>query len=330
MRTYKFENAYILDAYTLVGPLEHHGPLGLYYDYAIDDYYFGCKTFEEAEMKMMYTSIAKILEQNKIKKSDIDLFFAGDLNNQLAISSFNAMSFKFPYLGIYNACSTATEGLLLSALLTDSNRFEKIMVSSTSHNKVANKQFRYPNEYGGQKRLTQTTTVTGAFSVIVTNQETNIKISSATVGKVISYGIKDVNDMGSAMAPACKDTLITHLKELNLMPSHYDMIITGDLSAVGTQMFEHLLYEEEKVTLANHVDTGLMIFDVNKQDVQSGGSGPSCIGVVSFSMILKKLREAKLNKVLLIATGALFNPTSIAQKREIPCIAHAISLERVL
>lgn len=311
--TFKYNNVFINDTYTIVGPLENRGPLSNYFDKHYDDYYFKCKNFDEAE--------ASILRESILKLDKSDLIISGDLQNQIAASSFGVKDLNTPYLGVFSACATSVESLIIASNMIEKNQIKNCICSTSSHNNTAEKQFRFPIEYGGFKPKTTTYTVTGAASVFLSRKKSDIKVESSTIGKVIDMNIKDAYKMGAVMAPAFIDTLNTHLKDLNRKPEYYDLILSGDLGIYGKEIINDIL------KLKNYDDTACMIYDKN-QNVYSGGSGPVCAPLVLYSYIFNLMRNNKLKKVLLIATGSLHNQVSVNEKRSIPSIAHAISLEK--
>lgn len=318
--TFKYNNVYLNDTYTIAGIKEKEGPLGSYYDKTYSDFYFGSKTFEQAESKIIEEAV------NALNKK-ADLFISGDLLNQIVASNYAASKLNIPYLGIYSACASSAEGLIIGSNFIENNMINSCICSTSSHNNAAEKQYRYPIEYGGIKPKTTTFTTTGVGVAYISNKRDNIKIESATIGKVIDMGIKNVFDMGSVMAPACSNTLYTHLVETKRDPSYYDLILSGDLGRYGKDIFKTLMKEDYNIDLTNYDDSACIIYDINKQDVYAGGSGPACLPLVAYSYILKKMKNKELKRVLLLATGALMSPTMVNQKCSIPAICHAISLE---
>lgn len=326
--SYIFDKVYIKTTSTISGHLEQIGPVGGFIDECFNNNYCNTKTWEKAEMALLEGAIRIILEKSNLKKDDISLFIGGDLNNQIVINNYVLKKFAFPHLGIYSACATLCEGLFIGASLIDCVNIDNVIVATSSHNSTSERQFRNPTEYGGQKNITTTFTATGSAACLLTRQPTNIKISKATIGKIVDSTILDASDMGRAMAPAAADTLLTHFKNFKESPKDYDLIVTGDLSKFGKETFLKLL-KEEQISLDNYEDTGLMLFDISKQQVFSGGSGPACIALVSMGYLYKMMAKGAYQKILLIATGALLNPIMTFQKETIPSIAHAIVLERV-
>lgn len=325
--TFKYNNIYINNTSTITGPMESNGPLSKFYDKSYNDFYMGTKTWEQAEIKLMQESIDLVLEKENKIKSDIDLFIAGDLSNQIATSNYVASTLNMPYLGIYNACATSIESIIIGINFLESARAKNVLVATSSHNNAAEKQYRYPVEYGGPKRKTTTFTVTGGAAAIISNRESDIKVESATIGTSVDSGIKDVYNMGGAMAIAAAKTIYEHLKDLKRDPSYYDLILTGDLGVYGKDILRDYIRIEYNIELNNLDDSACMIYDIDNQQVYAGGSGPACLPLVSYSYIFELMKKNKLKRVLLVATGALMNPSLVNQKETIPSIAHAISLE---
>ena len=328
--TTKYKNVYVKDARTVVGPYEYNGPLGKLFDKHYDDMYFKEDTLEKAETKLMSDSIDLILEKNKLKSENIDLFIAGDLQNQITSSTYAAGKLNVPFLGIYTACATNTEGLAIGATYIESKICKNVIVSVSSHNMVSEKQFRNPTEYGAPKPSTATFTATGGASLLLTKEKSKVRVESATIGTPVDYSQTDPLNMGSVMAPAAAKTIHEHLKDLGRTVDDYDLILTGDLGIVGKEILKDFMQTEYNITLKNYNDCGVMLYNLEEQtDVQAGGSGPVCSALVVYSNILKKLEKKELKRVLYVATGALFNPTTIFQKSNILSIANAISLESV-
>ena len=326
--TTKFNNVYIDECYTIASIYEKDGPISDYFDLIYDkDFYYGCDTFEKAEEKMLSNSISKLINRAKAIDSDVDYVIAGDLENQIASSNYAMRDFNIPFLGIYSACATFGEGLLLGANLIEGKRANKIIVATSSHNMVAEKQFRNPTEYGAPKKKSTTWTATGAASMLLTNRKKRIKITSATAGIVQDKGIKDVNNMGAVMAIAAADTIKRHLNDLKVKADYYDLILTGDLGIYGKNILIEYLKDSGIDLSKNYDDCGLILYDIKKQPVYAGASGPVCSALVLCSYILKEMERGKYQKVLIVPTGAVFNSTKVFQKDSIPSIAHAIGLE---
>ena len=329
--TIKYKDVYIKDVSTVVGPYENKGPLSKRFDKHYDDMYFHMDSLEQAEIKLMKDSIDLVLKKSNTLKSDIDLFIAGDLQNQITASSYTAGSLELPFLGIYTACATNVEGLAIASEYISNKTCDHVLVSVSSHNMVAEKQFRNPTEYGAPKPNTATFTATGGASCILTNKKSKVRIDSVTIGTPVDYEQTDPLNMGSVMAPAAAITIQEHLSDLNRTIDDYDLILTGDLGIYGKEIFKDFLKKEYNIELSkNYNDCGVMLYDLEKQkDVQAGGSGPVCSALVLYGDIFKKLETKELKRVLYIATGALFNPSLVFQKENILSIAHAISLESV-
>lgn len=326
--TTKFNNVYVGNASTIASVYEKDGPLADYFDLVYDkDLYYGCDTFEKAEEKLLHDSIKRLLDKSKLKESDIDCVISGDLENQIAASDYAMSNFKIPFLGIFSACATFGEGLFIGANFIEGKRAKNIIVSTSSHNMVAEKQFRNPTEYGAPKKKTTTWTSTGGVSLLLTNKKSKIKVTSATVGMVQDKKITDVNNMGAVMAIAAADTLERHFKNLKIKPDYYDLILTGDLGCYGKEILIDYMKTMDIDLSKNYDDCGLLLYDIKKQNVFAGASGPASSALVLCSYILKEMENGKYRRVLIVPTGAIFSPTRVFQKDSIPSIAHAISLE---
>ena len=240
--TTKYKNVYIKDTLTIAGIYESNGPLNKYFDYHYKkDFYFGEKSFEKAEIKLLKDGINYLLKKTKTKEENIDLILSGDLQNQIVSSNYAIRNYKIPFLGLYNACSTIAEAIIIASTMIDAKKINNCIVATSSHNMAAEKQYRNPTEYGTPKPLTSTFTTTGSAQALLTNEKTNIKVESTTIGKIIDKGIKDVNHMGAVMAPAAADTIYNHLKNLNRNPDYYDLILTGDLGKYGKEILINYL-----------------------------------------------------------------------------------------
>ena len=327
--TFKYNNVYINDTATVTGPNEANGPLSKYFDKSYKDFYMGLSTWEQAESKLIVEAVDIVLNKISRTKFDIDLFISGDLLNQIAASNIAATSLGIPYLGVYNACATSVEGLIVAANMIEAKQIKNAITCASSHNNAAEKQFRYPVEYGGPKPKRATFTTTGAASAYLSYNKQGIRIESATVGSVVDANIKDAFNMGAVMAPAAAQTIYRHLMETKREADYYDLILTGDLGRYGKNILRECIQTEYGITLKNYDDTACMIFDLDNQPVYAGGSGPACAPLVTYSYIFDLMRKKELNRVLLVATGALHSQTTVNQKLTIPSIAHAISLEVV-
>lgn len=315
---------------SIVGPKEMQGPLAQYFDLHIKDVFFEEKSFEKAESKMLETCINNLLVKTGLTQNDIDVIFSGDLLNQCISSGFAMRNFDVPFLGLYGACSTFCEGLLLSSILIESKAAKQVIASASSHFCSAERQFRMPLEHGNQKSPLAQSTVTGSGAALVTNREVadnGIHITHVTPGKIIDLGVTDMSNMGAAMAPSVYSTISNHLTDTGRTIDYYDYIFTGDLGVHGSDML-HELFKKEGIDISQrHKDCGVLIYDEQNQDVNSGGSGCGCIASVFSSYIFNELKAKNLTKILLIATGALMSPTSSSQGESIPGIAHAIAIE---
>ena len=325
--TFNYKNVYLDETSTIAGIYEAEGPLKDYYDKCYKDFYFNEKTFELAEIKLMNESIDILLNKTKKKNTDIDIHISGDLLNQITSSSYTAAKKQIPFIGIYAACSTSTLGLIIASNMINARQVKNAIVSVSSHNCTSEKQFRQPVEYGGPKPKRSTFTVTGAASALLINKPTNIKITSGTLGTVVDLGIKDPFNMGAVMAPAAAKTIYTHLLNTKTKPSDYDMILTGDLGVYGKKILKEYMQKEYNIELGNLQDSACMIYEIDEQEVNAGGSGPACLPLVTYGYILDKMKKNRLKKVLLVATGALLSQTLVNEKQTIPAISHAICLE---
>lgn len=318
MSSFKYNNVYITDYETICGPLEYQG--NLKYKNHISDFYYGEKTFEEAEIKLQNYCLSKLLNNNKIKT--VDLLIGGDLINQITITSYNLKNKNIPFLGIYNACATFNEALIILANHIENNMIDNGIAITSSHTNTSERQFRFPVEYGCNKKKYQTVTTTGAAACLLTNKKTNIKIESSTIGSVIDYGIKDACNMGAVMAPSASNTLNKHLKDLKRDINYYDLIVTGDLGKTGSKIFKELIKKEHNLEIKNYFDCSSILYKEN-QNTLDGGSGPVVVPLVLFNKII----NSNYKKILILATGSLHNPVMVNLKKTIPSITHAISLE---
>ena len=317
----------ILETSSIVGPKESEGPLAKYFDQCLSDEFWGEKTWEKAESKIIKENVNSVIAKSGIPETDIQYCFAGDLLNQCISSSFGLRELNMPFFGIFGACSTFVESLCLGSVFVESGAASNILCATSSHFCSAEKQFRFPLELGNQRPPTSQWTVTGSGAAIISNSGKPPYITCITPGKIVDMGIKDSNNMGAAMAPAALDTLVTHFRDTGRKPSYYDAIITGDLGHIGKQILTELAESKGYNIKANYNDCGVLIFDQETQDTHSGGSGCACCGAVFSGYFFKKLKEKEINRMLLIATGALMNSTSSQQGETIPGIAHAIAIE---
>jgi len=309
------------------GPFEAQGPLAGDFDILHEDIWLGQDSYEKAEKKLLEQACEIVIHKAGMKKEDIQFFLSGDLINQIISSSFTARTLGAPYLGLYGACSSAMEGLALASLIVDSKSAQNALAATSSHNAAAEKQYRYPTEYGSQKPPTAQWTVTGAGAVLLGQQGQGPQVTSATIGRVIDMGLSDPFNMGSAMAPAAVDTIQAHFRDLNRDPSYYDIIATGDLGRVGHEIAGDLLSKHGlKIPHKIFTDCGILIYK-ESQPVMAGGSGCGCAATVTYGHFLNRMQKGELKRILVVATGALLSPMSYQQKESIPCVAHAVSIE---
>lgn len=326
-QTIRFDNPPVINAAAcIVGPKEGQGPLAATFDRIVDDIYYGEKSFEKGERKFLEETIKLLLDKENLTSQDIDFLVAGDLLNQIISASFAAGSLEIPFLGIFGACSTMAQGLMLAAILVDGGYASKVISASSSHYCTAERQFRAPVEQGIQRPMSAQWTVTGAGAFLVSGEGQGIRVTHATVGKAIDAGIKDANDMGAAMAPAAVDTIVTHLQDVGRSPMDYDLIITGDLASVGRNIAADL-GNQQGYDLSHLSDCGILIFDHETQDTHSGGSGCACSAVVTAGHLIQQMQAGKYNRILVVGTGALLSVTSAQQGDTISGIAHGVVLE---
>ncbi|TXL67525.1 stage V sporulation protein AD [Cerasibacillus terrae] len=327
-RTWNFPNKpVIISTGTVGGPLEKEGKIPDAFDVLYDENWLEQNSFEQAQQVLLEEAIDQAIKKSSIQEEQVEFFLGGDLINQITPTTFAINSKDFGYMGLFNACATSTEGLALAAHMVDSNAANFVLTGTSSHNAATERQYRYPTEYGSQKPPTAQWTVTGAGCALVAKQGTGPVITSATIGKVVDMGMTDPFNMGGAMAPAAVDTIMTHLKERNVPPSYYDLIITGDLGKVGREASLELLNQKGiHISQDKFIDCGLSIYK-NDQPVLAGGSGAACSTVGIYGHFLQKIIKGKVNRILAVATGALHSPLTVQQKGTIPCIAHAVSIE---
>lgn len=326
-RTLIFKNRPSIGGYfSVVGNKEGEGPLNEWFDRILEDDKFGEESWEKAESKMVLTAVNGSLETATLTSGEIDLYLGGDLLNQCIATNYTLRELEIPFIGLYGACSTMAESLVVGATLIDGGFAQNLVCATTSHFCTAERQFRYPLEYGGQRPLTSQWTVTGAGATVLTNKSTSPYIAYATVGKVIDLGISDVNNMGAAMAPAACDTILAFFADTGFSKDDYDLILTGDLGKIGLEMLNKLLLDNDFDIKDKLNDCGCMIFDDKKQDTHCGGSGCGCAASVLNSTIIKSLKDGSLSRILFVATGALMSPTTTQQGESIPAIAHLLEI----
>lgn len=327
-QTIKFDNPpVVMETASIVGPKEGEGPLKDTFDRVIDDIYFGEKSFEKAERKLIEEAIKLVLQKQNLKASDIDFLFAGDLLNQTISANFVAATLGIPFFGLYGACSTMMEGIILASILIDGGYASKVIAGTSSHYCSAERQYRGPVEQGLQRDMSAQWTVTGAGAFLLSDSGKGVTVTHGTIGKVIDAGVKNPSEMGAAMAPAAVDTIITHLQDTGRTVEDYDLIVTGDLGSVGRSIAVDL-GNQQGYDLSQLEDCGVLIFDPS-QDTHAGGSGCACSAVVTASHFMQQLRSGKYQRILSVGTGALLSVTSTQQGESIPAIAHGVVFEHI-
>lgn len=315
---------------SIVGPKEGEGPLAQFFDNILKDDYFGEDSWEKAESKMLKEAVKNAIKASGRGSTDINFMFAGDLLNQIVSSSFAARELQIPFVGLYGACSTMAESICMGAMLIDGGFGEAVVCATSSHFSSAERQYRFPLEQGVQRPPFSQWTVTGAGATVLAEVGNGPYITHVTIGKVMDFGIKDANNMGAAMAPAAVDTITAHFNETGRGPEYYDLILTGDLGNIGKAITLDIMQKEGFDITKVYNDCGSMIFDGAKQDTYAGGSGCGCAAVVLNGYIAKEMKKGNLNRVLLVATGALLSPTTSWQGESIPSIAHAVAIEKTI
>jgi stage V sporulation protein AD len=312
------------------GPFEANGNLANDFDILHEDLWMGMDSYEKAHRVLIEEAIKTALDKANVQKEQVQFLFAGDLINQITPSSFAAKTMQIPYFGIFGACSTSMEGLALASFVVNYQGAKNVLTGAASHNAAVEKQFRNPTEYGGQKPPTAQWTVTGAgVGLIIPNDSSKSLpvVTSATIGKVIDMGLSDPFNMGGAMAPAAADTIMAHFRDLQMEPSDYDLIITGDLGKIGNEVAYKLLQQSGlNIEKSHFKDCGLLIYKED-QPVQAGASGAGCSATVLYGHLLNQMKKGIYKRILVVATGALLSPLTFQQKESIPCIAHAVSIE---
>ncbi len=317
----------IIATSSIAGPKECEGVIGRYVETALSDDMFGESTYEKAECKMLSTVIDGAIANAGLDRNEIDMIVSGDLLNQIISASFAARDFSVPFLGVYGACSTMAESLAVAAAFVNGGLCKNVVAATGSHFASAERQYRYPLELGCTRPPQSQWTVTAAGGSLVSDRGDGVRITAATLGKVVDFGITDVNNMGAAMAPAAADTILAHFRGTKEEIEAYDLIVTGDLGALGSRILKDLTWEKGLNINQNHVDCGEIIYNVIEDEYQ-GGSGAGCSAVVLNSYLYHKLMTGSLKKILFVATGALLSTVSSGQGESIPCIAHAVVLER--
>lgn len=327
-QSFVLESPPVITAWASVaGKKEIEGPLSHTFDVKCRDTYFGQSTWEQAEKQMQQLALRKLAEKADIPQSELDLVFSGDLLNQCIGSSFTLRNTGIPHLGLYGACSTMAESLLMASMAVGGGFADKVAAMTSSHFASSERQYRFPLGYGGQRTPTSQWTVTGSGAALVCSQGKGPKITSCTIGTVTDLGIKDANNMGAAMAPAAMATIKAHMQDLNRTPNDYDLIVTGDLGQLGKELLLEL-GKQEGISLGGKItDCGTLVFDNTAQDVHAGGSGCGCSAITLCGYLLDRLNTGKLKRILFCGTGALLSPTSTQQGLPIPGVCHAVCIE---
>jgi stage V sporulation protein AD len=327
-RTWIFENKPVIISTGVVGgPFEANGSIPEDFDLLHEDLWMGQDTYEKAHKVLLEEACKRATEKAKLRTDDVQFILAGDLINQITPSSFASRTLGMPYLGLFSACSTSMEGLALGAFIVNGKGAKYLLTGASSHNTAVEKQFRYPTEYGGQKPPTAQWTVTGAGVALLSEQGEGPYVTSATIGRVVDMGLTDPFNMGGAMAPAAVDTIEAHLRERQIDPSYYDLIVTGDLGQIGREIALDLMHKHGlSIPNEQFQDCGLIIYREG-QPVLAGASGPGCSATVVYGHLLNRMKKGEFSKILVVATGALLSPLTFQQNETIPCIAHAVSIE---
>lgn len=323
-------NVSLLSGAAIAGKKEGEGPLKKYFDTILEDAEWGEQTWEKTESKMQKEAVITAINKANCRVNDIHYIFAGDLLNQCIGTSFGIRELQFPFFGLYGACSTMAESISLSAMMIDGGFAQTCVAATSSHFCTAERQYRMPLEYGGQRTPTAQWTVTGAGAAVLASGGTGPYITHITTGKIVDMGVKDANNMGGAMAPAAIDTLKAHFEDTGRMPNYYDLIVTGDLGQIGSEIVKELMPDMGYDMSQNYNDCGCMIFDMEKQDVHAGGSGCGCSAITLTGYLLEQLKTKAINNLLFVATGALLSPTSTLQGESIPSIAHAVAISNTM
>lgn len=325
----RFEKpVYIMSAASIVGPKEGDGPLKDTFDEIVEDPTFGQDSWEEGESEMMRQTSLLALRKAKIKAEDVRYLFAGDLLGQLIATTFGLMEFNIPLFGLYGACSTMGEALSLGSMTVHAGYADTVLAVASSHFGGAEKQFRFPLEYGNQRPMSSTWTVTGCGAFVLSKDYGDVQISGITTGKVVDYGVKDSLNMGACMAPAAADVIYQHLKDFNRNPEDYDHIVTGDLGSVGKEILCKLLNDQGFDISKVHMDCGMEIYDDPEQDTHAGGSGCGCSAVTLAGKLLNEIRQGTISRILFVPTGALLSTVSYNEGQTVPGIAHAVVIEK--
>lgn len=324
----KFDNKIsVCETASVVGSLEGSGPLKNYFDHILQDNLIGQDSWEKAESKILRDTVQLAINKANTKPEDIDYIVCGDLLNQCSGSNYGIRSLNIPFFGIFGACSTFGEALSIGSILLETGGCSKVVSGASSHFCSAEKQFRFPLDLGTQRPPTSTWTVTGAGAAVLCSNGEHPYITGITTGKIVDYGITDANNMGSAMAPAAADLIVRHFEDFNRTPDYYDMIVTGDLGTLGSELLCDMVLEKGYDISKKIFDCGIAIFDNNKLDTHCGGSGCACSATVFSGYLFNLLRKKEINRILFLPTGALMSQTSVQQGESIAGIAHGVVLE---
>lgn len=326
-QSFTFDEPPVISAWASVaGKRESEGPLGHCFDICSTDTYFGQSTWEQAEKYMQQQALEKLLEKAQRKKEDVDLVFSGDLLNQCIGSSFSLNKTGIPHLGLYGACSTMAESILLSSMAVGGGFMDNAIAMTSSHFASSERQYRFPLGYGGQRAPTAQWTVTGAGAALITSHGDGPQIKRCTIGTVMDLGVKDANNMGAAMAPAAYNTIKAHFNDFSIGPDAYDLIVTGDLGQIGKELLMELA-KRDNISIGGKItDCGTLVFDNTSQDVHAGGSGCGCSAITLCGYFLDKIRSKSIKNILFCGTGALLSPTSTQQGLPIPGVCHAVAI----
>lgn len=326
---FNHRGVYIRDTASIVGPKESHGPIASYFDKTFQDDILGQKSYEMAEIKMHTSGLKYLMNKTKLTPDQVDAFIAGDLLDEIVGCNFTMREFPTSFLGVYNACATFGEALGIGGMMIDGGFADTVVCSTSSHFSSAERQYRYPLELGNQRTPLAQWTVTAMGATMLTPQKSPVRLECTTFGRVVDFGVTDVNNMGAAMAPAARETLLTHLKATGRTPKDYDLILTGDLGDAGSRLFRKIVSEKGVDLDENYQDCGVLIYNREAQDVGQGGSGAGCSSSVFNSYIYKNMLLGKWKRVLLMPTGALISKMSSLLGESVPGICHAVSFVRV-
>lgn len=328
-QSFTFENPPAITCWASVaGKKEKEGPLGYSFDFTHKDTYFGQKTWEQGEKRMQQLTLQTLAKKAGMKQSEFGAVFSGDLLNQCIGSSFTLRNSEIPHIGLYGACSTMAESLLMASMAVGGGFRDQVVAMTSSHFASSERQYRFPLGYGGQRTPTAQWTVTGAGAALICKNGKGPKINSCTIGTVTDLGITDANNMGAAMAPAALETIKAHFADMNTSAEDFDLIVTGDLGQVGKELLLTMAQKEGLQIGGKMADCGTMVFDVLKQDVHAGGSGCGCSAITLCGYLLEQLNSGKMKKILFCGTGALLSPTSTQQGLPIPGVCHAVCIEK--